>query len=183
MIKNEDYTKIIETCKKDGYDVRIRDIAFCVLVESIEDKNVCFQVIFGKSNEDVFENYVNSKKIIYLSDIIKNSYLSKLDIQSRIAAEPTSTLSLEENREEMIKLLSEIDEALAEKKIEYKDALKYKTDIRTKLNDKFGVNESSEDNRVVVYKKFNSICRCGREIYVPTKEDLMEKYNLVEKNG
>lgn len=183
MIKNDDYTNIIESCKKAGYEVRIRDIAFCVLVNSIEDKNVCFQVIFGKGSENAIENYIKSKKMMYLSDMVKNSYLTKIDIQTKISAETPSTLSLEENREEMIKLLSEIDEALAQRKIEYKDALKYKTDIRTKLNDKFGVNESAEDNRVVVYKKFNSICKCGREIYIPTKEDLMEKYNLVEKNG
>jgi hypothetical protein len=65
--------------------------------------------------------------------------------------------------------------------IEKKDGLKILTDISTKLNDKFGAKEEMKDQMVVVECKFNSVCSCGREIYIPTKEDLMKKYNLVEK--
>ena len=35
------------------------------------------------------------------------------------------------------------------------------------------------------YTKQNSkvyVCECGKEIYIPTKEQLMEEYGLVEKN-
>ena len=65
--------------------------------------------------------------------------------------------------------------------IEKKDGLKILTDISVKLNDKFSVNDTNNQRVVIVNKKFNAICDCGREIYVPTKEDLMEKYNLIEK--
>ena len=65
--------------------------------------------------------------------------------------------------------------------IDKKDGLKILTDISVKLNDKFSVNDTNNQRVVIVNKKFNAICDCGREIYVPTKEDLMEKYNLIEK--
>ena len=54
--------------------------------------------------------------------------------------------------------------------------------ISVKLNDKFQVQGEVKEQLIVVNTKFNAICgSCGREIYIPTKEDLMEKYNLVEK--
>ena len=65
--------------------------------------------------------------------------------------------------------------------IDIKDGLKILADLSVKLNDKFNVTSEEKDQMIVVNKKYNSICQCGRELYIPTKEDLMDKYNLVEK--
>lgn len=64
-----------------------------------------------------------------------------------------------------------------------KDGVKAEIEIRSKLNDKFKVSEEGGQQYIIVEQKFNSICECGREISVPTKEDLMKKYNLVEKDN
>ena len=83
----------------------------------------------------------------------------------------------------MIKLKKDTEEAMANGEIEKKDALKILADISVKLNDKFNVKDANEDRQVVIVQnKFNAICECGREIYVPTKEEMMKKYNLVEKD-
>jgi hypothetical protein len=67
-------------------------------------------------------------------------------------------------------------------KIDIKDALKIQADLRVKLNDKFSVKEDVKEQVVIVNRKYNSVCSCGRELYIPTKEDLMEQYNLIENN-
>ena len=57
----------------------------------------------------------------------------------------------------------------------------HKDDISVKLNDKFSVSEEVKEQLIYVNAKYNAICECGRELYIPTKEDLMKEYNLVEK--
>ena len=93
----------------------------------------------------------------------------------------TADISFEENKEYMLKLKADTEKAMEDGEIDKKDGLKILTDISVKLNDKFSVNDTNNQRVVIVNKKFNAICDCGREIYVPTKEDLMEKYNLIEK--
>ena len=81
----------------------------------------------------------------------------------------------------MKKHKADTEKAMENGEKDKKDGLKILTDISVKLNDKFSVNDTNNQRVVIVNKKFNAICDCGREIYVPTKEDLMEKYNLIEK--
>jgi hypothetical protein len=55
-------------------------------------------------------------------------------------------------------------------------------DIRVKLNDKFKVESKQQARYIVVQKRYNNVCpHCNREIYIPSKQDLMEEYNLTEK--
>ena len=79
-------------------------------------------------------------------------------------------------------LLAKTQKALDDGLIEPKDGLKILADIRVKLNDKFKVQEQSKDRLIVVNTKYNNVCsHCGHEIFIPSKEQLMEEYNLVEK--
>jgi hypothetical protein len=89
-------------------------------------------------------------------------------------------ITFDENKAEIIKLIKETQKALEEGKIKSADALKIQADLRVKLNDKFSVKDESQDSLVVVNMKYNSVCSCGRELYIPTKEDLMQQYNLIE---
>ena len=57
------------------------------------------------------------------------------------------------------------------------------------LRDEYLINvrvknrRNANNNTIIVNKKFNSICpKCGCELYIPTKKDLMEKYNLTDRN-
>ena len=59
-------------------------------------------------------------------------------------------------------------------------AQKTVADLRIKLADKFGVQEMTQEQIVIVEPKFNAICQCGREIHTPTIEELKQKYSLVE---
>jgi hypothetical protein len=81
----------------------------------------------------------------------------------------------------MLKLKKETEDAMASGEIDKKDGLKILSDISVKLNDKFSVSEEVKEQLIYVNAKYNAICECGRELYIPTKEDLMKEYNLVEK--
>ena len=81
----------------------------------------------------------------------------------------------------MLKLKKDTELAMENHEIDKKDGLKILADLSTKLNDKFNVQADNVDQMVFVSCKFNSICEsCGRELYIPTKEELMKKYNLIE---
>ena len=87
-------------------------------------------------------------------------------------------ITFEENKAYMLKLKRDTEKAMKEGKLETKDGLKILSDISTRLNDKFNIQETEIPQMVVVQCKYNSFCECGREIYIPTKEDLMKTYGL-----
>jgi hypothetical protein len=89
-------------------------------------------------------------------------------------------ITFEQNKAEIISLIKQTQDALANKEIEVKDALKIEADLRVKLNDKFSVSDTNQEQLVIVNCKYNAVCECGREIYIPTKEDLIKEYNLIE---
>jgi uncharacterized protein YjgD (DUF1641 family) len=128
-------------------------------------------------NDTEIELYDQSKSIAFLKTYLKDEEASG----NKSRKKKGSDISFDENKEEMIRLIKEAQEALERGEIEAKDALKIQADLRVKLNDKFSVKDETQEQLVVVNIKFNDVCSCGREIYVPTKEDLMEKYNLIEK--
>lgn len=179
MITNEKLETIINDSKKAGHDIRIRDISYVLLCRFITDKIVVYKSVFGASTNDAeIDLYDQSKQIIFLKNYLKD--IAPSGASSRKKKE--SDISFDENKEEMIKLIKETQDAMDRGEIEAKDGLKIQADLRVKINDKFGVKEESTEQLVLVNCKYNEICSCGKEIYIPTKEDLMEKYNLVENN-
>ena len=179
MISNEKISAIISEANALGYQIRVRDISFILLSKHYDDIKVAYGAIFGSDfNDEVVEKYVKSREISYLKSYIESNFFTKKS-KKKLSAE--DDITFDENKAEIIKLIKETQKALEEGKIKSADALKIQADLRVKLNDKFSVQDSSKDSLVVVNQKYNSICSCGREIYIPTKEDLMEKYNLKEK--
>mgnify|MGYP003457208386 CR=1 FL=1 len=104
-------------------------------------------------------------------------------LSEKKAKKHSEDISFEENKAYMLKLKKDTEDAMQKGEIDKKDALKILTDISTKLNDKFRINQEEREQMVIVSPKYNTICKCGRELYIPTKEELMEKYNLIENNN
>lgn len=178
MITNEKIENIINDCKKMNYDIRIRDISYVLLCRFIQDKHIVYKSIFGASTNDAeIDLYDQSKSIAFLKNYLKDIEPSGAKTRKK----KDSDISFDENKEEMIKLIKEAQEALDRGEIEAKDALKIQADLRVKLNDKFAVKDEVQQQYVVVNTKYNSICeKCGAELYIPTKEDLMKEYNLID---
>lgn len=193
---------IIGDAKKQGYDVRIRDVGFAILSTQLNDSKMAYMLIFGEdSNHDTF---ITLDRIKYLVDYFKGEALKAKEKSeaSEIAAliaknkgknkkdDSVKTITFEENREGLENQLVEIRALIEELK---KDPngydpktmallIKTEADIRVKLNDKFGASEKAEDQYIVVQTKFNHICQwTNRECWLQTKEYAKEHWNLIEK--
>lgn len=171
MVTNSKITEIIKNMSDMGHSIRVRDISYMFLCRSYEDETTAYKSVFGESSEIEIEQYKKMDSIVAL-----RKYLTE-----EFAWDSKDDITFEENKAYMLKLKAKTEKAMEGGEIEKKDALKILADISTKLNDKFGAKEDIRDQIVQVQIKYNDICACGREIYVPTKEDLMEQYNLVEK--
>ena len=183
MISNDKISAIIEDCKLSGFQIRVRDISFVILSKHYEDVSVAYKAIFGSdANDSIIDSYVNSKEIAFLKSYIESNILNKGGKKRKGKLSDEDDITFDENKAEIIKLIKETQKALEEGRIKSADALKIQADLRVKLNDKFNINDTSKDSLVIVNHKYNAICDyCGHEHYIPTKEDLMEKYNLKEK--
>lgn len=177
MISNEDLNKIIEKAQKDGYFIKVRDISYVILRNCFEDYSVAYISLYGGMDKDEIEKYENSKEIAYLKKVV-SKYIHK-----RKGAKE-GDITFEENKAYMLKLKADTEKAMADGEIETKDGLKILADISVKLNDKFAVSDMTKEQLIFVNIKYNSICdKCGAELYIPTKEDLMKTYNLIEKDS
>ena len=182
-ISIEDIKKIIEDASKKGFKIGVRDIAFVVLLDAFENEDIAYKCLFGSESgfmQEYASVYARTGAVEYIKDYID---ILSSNNGSRSKKQDIDDITFDENKAYMIKLKKDTEEAMANGEIEKKDALKILADISVKLNDKFNVKDANEDKQVVIVQnKFNAICECGREIYVPTKEELMKKYNLVEKD-
>lgn len=175
MISKSKLKKIIEDAESKGHKLKVRDVAYAYLCTHFEESAIAYKVVYG---EDVLDTAAFDAKphIAYIKDQIKYSLVTD-------ASESVDKMSFDENKKEMIKLIKKTQDAMDEGLMEAKDGLKIIADIRVKLNDKFNVSDKSKSGIVIVEQKFNSLCpSCGREIYVPTKDDMMAQYGLVEKD-
>ena len=191
---------IIEDAKKQGYDVRIRDVGFAILSTQLNDSKMAYMLIFGEDPHH--DTFINLDRIKYLFSYFKtkqqkeNSERDFNEIAKMLAAKSNrgdspDSMTFEDNREGIELQLREIVELKKEAmnvKSGDKDlktlALLQKTeaDLRVKLNDKFGASEKAEDQYIVVQTKFNHICQwTNRECWLQTKEYAKEHWNLIEK--
>ena len=170
VLSNDKINSIISKCAEHLHDVRVRDVSYAILSRFYEDKEVAYRCIFG--DDGMFELYSKSKAIVFLEKYLKEN----------VFYDDSKDITFEENKAYMLKLKRDTEAAMESGDIEKKDGLKILSDISVKLNDKFSVSEEVKEQLIYVNVKYNSICEtCGHELYIPTKEDLMKEYNLVEK--
>lgn len=180
-ISNNKIHEIIEDCKLSGYNVKVRDISFILLCRWFEDTTLAYKSVFGvDADEKEVSEYTGLKAISFLKRYIDSNYPE--NVSYGVKNDKSNDISFGENKEYMLKLKRDTETAMENGEIDKKDGLKILTDISVKLNDKFNVQEEVKDQLVIVQAKYNSVCdRCGAELYIPTKADLMKKYNLIEK--
>lgn len=185
MIGIKDIEKTIKDMESLGYEVSVRDISYVLLSKEYDSESIAYKSIFGKdSDKDIIDGYVKSKKIVFLNNYIKSNFKKEKEPKKKKSSVngDLEDITFEENKSAIIDLIQKIKYQAEIGTIEPKDALKMELDARTKLNDKFDVEKEQGQQYVIVEKKFNFICpHLHKECYVYTKEDLMEKYGLIEK--
>lgn len=183
MITNGQIKDTIDDCLKSGHIVNVRDIMYAILCYHIEDPLVAYKSLFGNDADycqEYLGTYDNTGSMSFLKTYVEMTLINSG--KKKTKAE-TQDITFEENKAYMLNLKKQTEDAMAAGDIDKKDGLKILTDISTKLNDKFQVSSEEKSQVVQVFTKYNSICsRCGTELYIPTKEELMAKYNLIENN-
>lgn len=193
--------KVIADGKKQGHEIRIRDIGYAILCVKLADPNMAYMLIFGDDGN--FETFSKLDRIAFLV-----RYFQKEQMHSKEKAEATeiakliakskgkqqkndsdSSLTFEENREGIEQQLKEIVD-LKKEAMSSIDGVDLKTlallqkteaDLRVKLNDKFGASEKTAEQYIIVQPKFTKICPYTRhECYEMTEEYAMEHFHLIK---
>lgn len=173
MIKKDDIKVVLEAVRTDWQSVSEKDIAFAILCDAMEDKSLAYRLAYRKSEKeaDAFYKTPRFKKLL---DALEPFGVGSLD---------NSSITKEENKSELLKLLGKIDDMLASNDLDPKDAIKMQTDIRVKLNDKFEMEESQKQKRIIVVPaKHDIVCpRTNRECnYWPTKKACCLHFGLID---
>lgn len=177
MLSNSDIKDIIDEAEKKNHRINTKDVAYAILCTQIEDISVSYRCIFG--NDGMHDAYDRTENVEYTKQAVE--YV----IQSKMGKKGSGGIdySFEENKKYMLKLKDETEQAMHDGQIEKKDALKILADLSVKLNDKFGVKDTSANQMVNVLTKYNDICPyCMHEISRRpiSKNEAMEMYNLIE---
>ncbi|MBQ4009711.1 MAG: hypothetical protein II604_03330 [Bacteroidales bacterium] len=173
MINADNIRNILDEGSKAGHQIIVRDISYVLLCRMYEEKDLAYKSLFPE--QDDFKTYSEQPKIKWLQKFMSES----------IFDDNESSITFDENKRAMLSLIDDIVKQRNNKNVKEEDKLKLlkaEADLRVKLNDKFKIQAEVKEKVVVVEKKYNHICKkFGVECYLPTKEDLMEMYNLVEK--
>lgn len=182
----DEITRMVKDCKSVGHAIKMDDIAYVLLLKFFKDKDIPYKIIFNKNalSQDIIR-YNKSPLVKFLKKYIDTNFEFNNEKDSVKVDNNLKDITFGENKEQLIKNLETIKMMKDNGELDAKDFIKLDIEIRTKLIEKFDVSEKKDDQRVIVYKKYNDICVCGREIYRPTKEDIMEdlkkEYDLVPK--
>lgn len=166
MISYNDIKDIINSLKTEGIEARVRDVAYLVMCDSFVDKALAAKVAYQEDEKP------SNKVLSTLAEKLKPFGIGAV-----------TTISKDENREELLKLLQKVQGAEKEGTIDPKDAIKIEADIRVKLNDKFNIEEEEGQKRIIVVpQKHDIICKwTSRECSaMPSKEACMKYYNLID---
>ena len=182
MISNEQIKRAIEDCARANHTISVRDISYVLLSMQFDDSLVAYKCIFGNDydyNQDYHTTYDQTSTMTYLKSYVEFTLLNDKGKKKK-----TEDISFEENKAYMLGLKKQTEEAMSAGEIDKKDGLKILADLSVKLNDKFNVSDSSQEQYVHVFAKYDAVCsRCGAEISRRpiSKEEAIEMYNLVEK--
>lgn len=184
----EEIKKTINDAKRFKHEITVKDISYVLLWREYKDIFIAYKSIFDDASNKEIEKYHKSKAIDFLKGYIfsnfgANSAVSKYDVDDMDEElDYSKDITFEENKEAMLRKIAVIERKIEQGKIPDKDGEKMVIDIRTRLNDKFSVAEKVEQQYIIVEKKFNHICpHLRKECYIYTKEDLIEKYGLIDK--
>lgn len=180
MITREDIVKITEKCADKGYNIKVRDIAYLILCKHLVNKDVAYMSLFGvEKNDGEISDYDKSEKINFLRTIIDEYIPTTKNVRTDLKS---SDITFEDNKEALVALLDDIQDAVLNEELDKKDAIKLETEIRVKLNDKFNVADETKQQYIIVEPKFNHICEwTHKECWLQTKEYAKKHWHLVEK--
>ena len=168
-MKLENITDIINFAIVNKHEITVKDISYVVLENAFNDAKAAYYSIHGKDSgkdeKEIFE-YDTSPAIECIRGyMVSNRFI--LNSKEQEEKSGLKNISAEENQDGMIRLIGEIEQAMKEKKMSKKDGLGRISDIRTKLQGRFNIEQSNEQLHIVVNNKYNAVCPyCNHEISI-----------------
>lgn len=171
MISYNDIKDIINSLKTEGIEAKVRDVAYLVMCDSFVDKALAAKVAYQEDEKP------SNKVLSTLAEKLKPFGIGAI-----------TTISKDENREALLKEISEMKQIADDAKASgdsdtFIKASKVVLDARVKLNDKFNIEEEEGQRRIIVVpQKHDIICKwTSRECSaMPSKEACMKYYNLID---
>lgn len=186
MLGKEDFTKIISDLKSLGHDITVTDIMFCIVETHVSSAIINYTAFYGKgyTSQEVAE-YVESAKMKSLREYMRANYLKSNGSDIDFNNFKVDDITFAQNKEYILNLRKQAEQGIAEGKIKHDKGIEILSKLSIALNDKFGASEKNEEQRVIVFPKYNSTCICGREVYKPTRKDIIrdlenEGYKIVK---
>lgn len=148
------------------------DVAFAALCDTFEDKNFAYRIAYGKKGDGyaLYETPRFKKMLAALEPF-------------GVGVVNVTAITKEQNKNDLIKLLERVQMLGESKAIDIKDALKMEGDLRVKLNDKFEMEETQKQKRIIIVpSKHDIVCpHTNRECnFWPSKAACMKHYQLKE---
>ena len=148
------------------------DVAFAALCDTFEDKNFAYRIAYGQQGDGdaLYETPRFKKMLVALEPF-------------GVGAVNVTAITKEQNKNDLIKLLERVQMLGESKAIDIKDALKMEGDLRVKLNDKFEMEETQKQKRIIIVpSKHDIVCpHTNRECnFWPSKAACMKHYQLKE---
>lgn len=173
MLKKENIKLILESARNDWQSVTEKDIVFAILCDVFEDKTLAYRMAYRKTEKDA-EAFYKTPRFKKFLTLLEPFGIGSVD---------STTITREQNKGDLIKLLARV-QALGENGgLEIKDALKLEGDLRVKLNDKFEMEESQRQKRIIIVpSKHDVICpTTHRECnYWPTRKACVRHFGLID---
>lgn len=173
MLKKENIKMVLETVRSDWDKASEKDIAFAILCDAIEDKTLAYRLAYRRSDKDA-DSFYKTPRFKKLLDTLEPFGIGSID---------SNSITKEQNKGDLIKLLARV-QALGENGgLEVKDALKLEGDLRVKLNDKFEMEESQKQKRIIVVpSKHDIVCPMTRREcnFWPTRKACVKHFGLID---
>ena len=173
MLKKENIKMVLDTVRLDWDKASEKDIAFAILCDAIEDKTLAYRLAYRKSDKDAVAFY-ETPRLKKLLNTLEPFGIGNID---------SNAVTKEENKNELLKMLDKIQQAVDRGDLEMKDTLKMQTDIRVKLNDKFEMEESQKQKRIIVVpSKHDIVCPITRREcnFWPTRKACVQHFGLID---
>lgn len=186
----EEVDKIMDDLTKKGYRPIRLDLAFGLLRDIVGIEAAGYLLYRAPLKHP--KDYASSGKSMYIKKMFREmglGYEARPKAAKKDTGENTTKNDLsgditrEQNKAGLLSLIDKAMEAAKNGEIDLKDALSMEKDIRVKLQDKFDMEKSEDERRIIVVpQKHDIVCpHSHRECtYMPTKEACMEFYNLKE---
>lgn len=183
----EQINKIIDSGINAGYNVIISDIVFTLLRDNIGAEAAAY-LATGKLYQKL-ASYANSPKMKFLRRSIHPNISTSCaeDVSSNLTSkgkQAETSITEEENMASILKMIADVERKISNDEIEFDKGIKLLGDFRFKLKDKFDMDKSEDERRVVVVPhKHDFVCpHTNKECSYPSKKMCMEHYNLIARN-